>query len=195
MALPEHPAKGRRLILALYPSKEAAQYSIDKLIKDCYVMDEISLLGRVGEGSGDDLLGVSYHGAGERLKVWGGHGAFWGGIWGLLASASGLFFIPGIGPGAAAGYVVGAILVVIAGTTVGAVIGGGAMLGAAAVSQLSIALHRQGVPKDKLQHLHDAIREGRYLVMLRCGANEVDHWRSRLDSGDVDEINDFRYVS
>lgn len=195
MTLPKHPSKKRRLILALYPNKEAAQHSIEKLIKDGFVMDEISLVGRAGEGSGDDLLGVSYRGPGERLMVWGGHGAFWGGIWGLLASASGLFFIPGIGPVAAAGYVVGAMLDVIAGTAAGAVIGGGAMLGAAAVSQLTMALHRQGVPKEKLQHLQDAIRKGRYLVMLRCGANEVDHWRGKLDSDDVDEINDYPYVS
>ena len=64
MTLPKHPAKERRLILALYPSKETAQHSIEKLIKDGFVMDEISLLGRVGAGSGDDLLGVSYHGPG-----------------------------------------------------------------------------------------------------------------------------------
>lgn len=72
MTLPKHPAKKRRLILALYPSKEAAQHSIEQLIKDGFVMDEISLIGRVGEGSGDDLLGVSYSGPGERLMVWGG---------------------------------------------------------------------------------------------------------------------------
>lgn len=87
------------------------------------------------------------------------------------------------------------MLDVIAGTAAGAIIGGGAMLGAAAVSHLAMALHRQGVPKEELQRLHDAIREGRYLVMLRCGANEVDHWRGRLDSSNVDEIHDFPYVS
>lgn len=195
MTLPEHPAKKRRLILALYPTKEAAQHSVEKLIEEGFVMDEISLLGRVGEGAGDDLLGVSYQGPGERIKVWGGHGAFWGGIWGLLATASGFFFIPGIGPVAAAGSVVGAILDVIAGAAAGAVIGGGAMAGAAAVSQLSLALHRQGVPQEQLQRLHDAIRKGRYLVLLRCGENEVDHWRGKLDDGGVEEIADYPYLA
>lgn len=110
MTLPEHTAKKRRLILALYSTKNAAQHGIENLIHAGFVMDEISLLGHVGEGQGDDLLGVSYEGPGERIKVWGGHGAFWGGIWDLLTTASALFFVPGIGLVAAAESVVGAII-------------------------------------------------------------------------------------
>ncbi len=195
MALPEHPSTKRRIIVALYPTEKSAQHCVKKLIDDGFVMDEISLLGRAGKGEGDDLLGISYEGPGERIKVWGGQGAFWGGIWGLLATASGLFLIPGVGPVAAAGSVVGAMIEALAGTAAGAALGGGISAGAAALSQIALALHRQGVPKDQLQHLHDAIRENHYLVLLRCGENEVDHWRGKLDSRDVEEVADYPYLS
>jgi hypothetical protein len=193
MALPKNPGKKRRIIVALYPEKEAAQHIVEKLIDEGFVMDEISLLGRTGEGKGDDLLGISYQGTGEKVKMWGEYGAFWGGVWGLLATASGMFLIPGIGPVAAAGSVVGAIIDVVAGTAAGAAVGGGVFAGAAAVSQLAAALHRQGVPKEKLQRLHDAIRAGKYLLLLRCGENEVDHWRSMLDGTGALEVDDFAY--
>ena len=38
-----------------------------------------------------------YYNAGDRMKVWGKLGAFWGGFWGLNVWV-GLFLIPGIGP-------------------------------------------------------------------------------------------------
>ena len=193
MALPKNPGKKSHIIVALYPDKEPAQRIVEKLVKEGFVMDEISLLGRAGDGKGDDLLGISYQGTGEKVKVWGKHGAFWGGVWGLLATASGMFLIPGIGPVAAAGSVVGAIIEVLAGTAAGAAVGGGVLAGAAAVSQLSAALHRQGVPQEKLQRLHDAIRNGKYLLLLRCGQNEVDHWRGMLDGTGATEVDDFAY--
>jgi hypothetical protein len=195
MTLPKNPGKKRRIIVALYTDKGKAQQIVEKLIHEGFVMDEISLLGRAGAGTGDDLLGISYHGPGEKMKVWGEGGAFWGGIWGLLATTSGLFLIPGIGPIAAAGSVVGAIIDVAAGTAAGAAVGGGIMAGAAVVSHLTSALHRQGVPKDKLQQLHDAIRAGKYLLLLRCGENEVDHWRGLLDGSGAQGVDDYPYTS
>jgi len=193
MTLPKHPGKKRRIIVALYPDKERAQRIVEKLIKKDFVMDEISLLGRAGEGAGDDLLGISYHGTGEKLRVWGEHGAFWGGIWGLLATTSGMFLIPGIGPVAAAGSIVAAIIDVAAGTAAGAIVGGGVLAGAAAVSQLSAAMHRHGVPNEKLHRLHAAVSNGKYLLILRCGENEVDHWRGMLDGTGASEVDDFAY--
>ena len=194
MPLPKNPGKKRRIIVALYPVKETAQLTVKRLIDEGFVMDEISLLGRAGEGKGDDLLGISYQGTGEKVKVWGEHGAFWGGVWGLLATASGMFLIPGIGPVAAVGSVVGALIDVLAGTAAGAVVVGGVLAGAAAVSQLSVALHRHGIPKEELQRLHDAIQNGEYLLVLRCGENEVDHWRGMLGGSGVLEVDDFPYA-
>ncbi len=91
------------------------------MIDQNYQMDLISVLGRI-HAVGDDPLGIYNLNVGERMKAWGEYGAFWGGLWGMLAGAAGFFIIPGVGPIAAAGYIVEAL----AG---GAVIGAGSMAG------------------------------------------------------------------
>jgi len=120
------------------------------------------------------------------MKAWGKHGVFWGGLWGMLAVAAGLFIIPGVGTVAAAGYIVEAIVG-------GAAAGAGAMAGAAALSQLSIAFHRAGIPEEKILALHKAIEEGKYLLMLRGAESEVDQWREVLKSGNPLDIHDLPY--
>ena len=93
-------------------------------------MDLISVLGKL-HASGDDTLGIYHMNAGDRMKVWGKQGVFWGGLWGMIAGAAGLFMIPGVGAVAAA-----------------------AMGGAAALSQLAVAYHRAGIPEEKIKSLH-----------------------------------------
>lgn len=72
---------------------------------------------------------------------------------------------------------------------------GGVLAGAAAVLQLSMALHRQGIPEERLQRIHDAIRDRHYLVLLLCGENEVDHWPGKLHGSDAELITDYPYVA
>src|SRR5271169_1650113 len=155
-----------RVLVAVYPDEEKAKGVVQRLINMNYQMDLISVLGRI-HGVGDDPLGIYNLNVGERMKAWGKHGVFWGGLWGMLAVAAGLFIIPGVGTVAAAGYIVEAIVG-------GAAAGAGAMAGAAALSQLSIAFHRAGIPEEKILALHKAIEEGKYLLMLRGAESEVD---------------------
>ena len=58
--------------------------------------------------------------------------------------------------------------------------GAGLMLGAAAVTRVTIALHRAGIPESKLDALHQAIMDGRTLLILHCGADDPKTWRQRL---------------
>ena len=132
-------------------------------------MDQISLLSRAG-GAGDDMLGVTYHDTGERMKAWGKQGAFWGAIWGLLAGASGMFVLPGLGPLLVAGPIVEALGAAIA----GAAVAGGTMAGAAAVSHLASALHRMGIPEAELAQIEAAIHAGQYVVILHCAPEESE---------------------
>jgi hypothetical protein len=149
------------LDVGIFETKEMARKLVERLIRDDFPMDMISLLGKSG-GSGDDMLGVTYHTTPERMKVWGEHGAFWGALWGLLAGATGLFVIPGLG----ALIVAGPIVEALAGALAGAVVTGGAMAGAAAVSQLASALHRIGIPEVNLREIESAIDAGKYVVIL-----------------------------
>ena len=105
------------LVVGVYANEARAQQLVEKLIHEDYPMDRISLLSRAG-GSGDDMLGVTYHDTGDRMKAWGKHGAFWGAIWGLLAGASGMFVLPGLGPLLVAGPIVEALGAAFAGAAV-----------------------------------------------------------------------------
>jgi hypothetical protein len=175
----EHPHaardSGERLLVALFDRQPEAERSVQMLIERDFPMDMLSVLGK-GESGGDDPLGLYYSSVGERMKGWGSMGAFWGGLWGLLAGAAGLFVIPGIGPVLAAGPVVEAIAAALA----GAGLGGGAMAGAAAASQLTVAMHRSGVPEEKLEILQNAIEQGHYLLMLRLDEKEAAKWQALL---------------
>lgn len=188
MSTTERPSwrEKNRVLVAVYPDEEKAMGVVKRLIDMNYQMDLISVLGRI-HASGDDTLGIYNLNVGERMKAWGKHGVFWGGLWGMLAGAAGLFIIPGIGPIAAAGYIVEAL----AG---GAVAGASAMAGAAALSQLAIAFHRTGIPEATILALHKAVKDGKYVLMLRGAESEVAQWREVLESGNPQDIHDLPYT-
>ena len=179
---------GERLLVALFDRQPEAEWAVRLLIERGFPMDMLSILGK-GQSSGDDPLGLYYSSVGDRMKGWGSMGAFWGGLWGLLAGAAGLFVIPGIGPVLAAGPVVEAIAAAVA----GAGLGGGAMAGAAAASQLSVAMHRSGVPEEKLEALHDAIEQGHYLVMLRLDEEEAGKWQTLVAHAGAGMVDMYEY--
>ena len=56
------------LVVGMYTNQARAQQLVEKLIQEDFPMDRISLLSRVG-GAGDDMLGVTYHDTGERMKA------------------------------------------------------------------------------------------------------------------------------
>ncbi|MGC2456431.1 MAG: hypothetical protein WA435_00345 [Gallionellaceae bacterium] len=166
MSSTERPSwrEKNRVLVAVYPDEEKAKGVVKRLIDNNCQMDLISVLGRI-HAVGDDTLGIYNLNVGERMKAWGKQGVFWGGVWGMLAGAAGFFIIPGFGAVAAAGYIVEAIVG-------GAVVGAGAMAGAAALSQLAVAFHRSGIPEQTILALHKAIEEGKYVLMLRGAASE-----------------------
>ncbi|MFC1774582.1 hypothetical protein ACFL3A_14735 [Pseudomonadota bacterium] len=159
------------LIAALFSSPEPATRVVEQLIKHDFPMDQISLLHHAG-GHGDDFLGIAYSDEEERVRVWSEQGALWGSLAGLLAGASGLLVVPGIGPLLAAGPVINAIA--------GAVLGAGVMAGSALATRLGIALHRLGIPEEKLEELHQAILDGKILLLIHCGNDDPQVWRQRL---------------
>jgi hypothetical protein len=179
---------GERLLVALFDRHQEAERSVRLLVERDFPMDMLSVLGK-GESGGDDPLGLYYSSAGDRMKGWGKMGAFWGGLWGLLTGAAGLFVIPGIGPVLAAGPVVEAIAAALA----GAGLGGSAMAGAAAASQFTVAMHRSGVPEEKLEMLQDAIEQGHYLLMLRLDEDEAGKWQTLLAHNGASTVDVYVY--
>jgi len=179
----------RRIVVAILRDKQRAQQAVEELNENDFPMDSLSMLGRASS-SGDDLLGISYNSVGEKMKSWGAMGAFWGGLWGLLTGAAGMFIMPGLGAVVAAGPIVEAI----AGAISGAAVAGGAMAGAAAISELAVAIHQMGVPEEKLHYLHQAIEQGHYVLILRCATDEAAHWRLLLSRRSDEMVEDFPYL-
>mgnify|MGYP001823802115 FL=1 len=179
---------GERLLVALFDRQQEAERSVRLLVERDYPMDMLSVLGK-GESGGDDPLGLYYSSVGDRMKGWGKMGAFWGGLWGLLTGAAGLFVFPGIGPVLAAGPVVEAIAAALA----GAGLGGSAMAGAAAASQFTVAMHRSGVPEEKLEMLQNAIEQGHYLLMLRLDEEEAGKWQTLLAHNGASMVDVYVY--
>lgn len=174
-----------RLVLAIgiYSSEEKALQTIERLIKEDFPADRLSLLRKAG-GMGDDMLGLAYTNTKERVKAWGRHGVVWGVLWGMLAGATGLFVLPGIGPLLAAGPVVEAL----GGAIAGAAATGGVMAGAAAINQLASALHRIGVPASGIEQIHQALESDHYVVILHCDPEQAGHCSMRLGTTGADSV-------
>lgn len=172
-----------RLLIGIYADPDRARQALERLIEEDFPMDRVSLLWHAG-GLGDDSLGVSYEGAEDRIRTWGRQGLAWGALGGLLAGATGVFMLPGLGLLLAAGPVVE----LIGGAIAGAAVGGGVMAGAAALTELASALHRMGIAEPELQRIHQAIEQGRHVLVLHTESAEAERWRSLLQWSGAESI-------
>lgn len=161
--------------IGVYRRQATAQEMVQRLIERDFPMDRVSLLAKAGS-VGDDVLGVYHPDVAERMKVWGEKGAFWGGIWGLLAGASGMILIPGLGAIAVAGPIVNTLLASVASAT----LTGGALAAAGALSQISVIIHRLGIPHQRLEELHQDIIDGKFLLVVQGSDRELLPYRDLL---------------
>lgn len=81
-------------VIAVFSDHSAAEAAVKKLAAAGFEMKHLSV---VGKGYHTDEKVVGFYNTGDRVKVWGAQGAFWGGLWGLFFG--GLFMtIPVVGP-------------------------------------------------------------------------------------------------
>jgi uncharacterized membrane protein len=139
-------------IVAVFDTHHQASDAIRELQVAGFDMKQLSI---VGKGFHSEEQPVGFYSTGDRVKSWGGIGAFWGGLWGLLVSAA-FFWLPGIGPVAAAGPIVHALVGAMEGA---AVVGGVGALGAALASM--------GVPKDSIIKYEKEMKADKYLLIAR----------------------------
>ena len=102
------------------------------------------------------------------MKSWGGIGAFWGGIWGLLVGA-GFFLIPGIGPV----LVGGPFLAALVGALESAAVVGG-------LSAVSAGLVSLGIPKDSALKYEAEIKADKFVMVVHGTAEELERARAIL---------------
>jgi uncharacterized membrane protein len=151
--------------VAIYDTHGAAEDAIKALREARFEIKDLSILGKDYR---TEEHAIGFYNTGDRMKVWGKTGAFWGGLWGWMVGA-GFFLIPGIGHIIVLGPLLGWIVGALEGATVGASVGvvGAAFAGA-------------GIPKDSVVKYETAIRGGKFVVAVHGTAAEVDRARSVL---------------
>ncbi len=129
---------------------------------------DVKKLSLVGKGYHSEEHPIGFYSTGDKIKSWGGMGAFWGGIWGMLLAPA-VFLIPGVGVVAMAGPFVAALV----GALEGAVVVGG-------VSALGAALTRMGVPDNQVIKYETALKADKYVLMVHGDAEDAAKVRDVL---------------
>ena len=161
-------------VVAVYNSHEIAEKAIKKLTDANIPIKKISIIGR---GYHTDEKFVGFYNAGDRIKFWGKNGAFWGGMWGLLAGGL-LLTTPVIGPV----VVVGSFAAIVLTGIEGAIIVGG-------VSVLAAALVSIGIPNDTILQYEQAIKADGFILLVQGTMQEIERARSILETSSAKQID------
>src|SRR6202140_5655597 len=154
-------------VVAVYNSHTEAEQAVAKLSAASFDVTKISIIGK--DYHTEEKV-VGYYTTGDRMKSWGGLGAFWGGIWGLLFGA-GFFLIPGIGPV----LVACPFLAVLLGALESAVLVGG-------LSALAAGLVSLGISKENAVKYEAEIKADKFVLIVLGTAEELERARSILAS-------------
>src|SRR5580658_5535146 len=152
-------------VIAVYNSHTEAERAVAKLGAASFDIKKVSIIGK--DYHTEESV-VGYYSTGDRMKSWGGIGAFWGGIWGLLVGA-GFFLIPGVGP------------VLVGGPFLAALVG--ALESAAVVGGLSVVsagLVSLGIPKDSAVKYEAEVKADKFVMVLHGTAEDLDRARAIL---------------
>jgi len=152
-------------VVAVYNSHTGAEEAVAKLSAASFDITKVSIIGK--DYHTEEKV-VGYYTTGDRMKSWGGLGAFWGGIWGLLFGA-GVFLIPGIGPV----LVGGPFLAALVGALESAVVTGG-------LSAVVAGLVSLGIPKDSAIKYQAEIGAHKFVLVVRGTAEELERARTVL---------------
>ena len=169
-------------LTAVFDDTHHAHAVAGQLVKHDFSMDQISVL-HLPNGQGNDFLGVSYNDEHKRTKIWAENGALWGALVGLAVGASGLLFVPGVGPLLALGPVIDLIA--------GAAVGSGLMANVAHATHLSSALHKIGIPKDKTDYFHKALMSGKTLLILHYSKDDHVDWQKVINWSSAESVQVF----
>jgi hypothetical protein len=166
------------IVIATFDDHIKANAAVHKLIDGGFNMKNFSVVGK-GYHTEEKIIG--FYNVGDRMKLWGKYGAFWGGIWGLMFG--GVFLaLPVIGPVVVLGHLAVLIVAAIEGLVEGAVVVG-------ALSALGAALFNYGVPKDSVIKYEAAVKADGFLVVGHGPADEMARARAVLQGSDAKSLD------
>jgi len=152
--------------VAVYATHSDAEAAVKELQLSGFEMKNLSIVGR--DYHTDEHV-VGYYNMGDRMKVWGKNGAFWGGMWGLLFGSA-FFWVPGVGPLLVAGPLVASI---VAGLEGALVVGGMRAVGA--------GLFSYGIPKDSIVRYETALKAGKFVLIAHGSPDEARRAQEMLN--------------
>lgn len=161
-------------VVGVFASHTGAETAIKALQAAGIDMKKLSIIGR---GYHTEEHAVGFYTAGDRMLFWGGQGAFWGGLWGMLFGGA-LFLIPGIGPIVAMGPVVSWIVGALEGAAVG---------GAAGI--LGSALASLGFRVEDVVKYETEVKAGKYLVLVRSDGAEIERAHAVLGTAGASALS------
>lgn len=166
-------------VVAVFANHAGAEAAVKTLAADGFAIKHLSVIGK-GYHSEEKITG--FYNMGDRVKFWGGRGAFWGGLWGLFFG--GLFLtIPVVGHVVVLGYLA---TVIIAAVENAVLVGG--------LSAIGAALFSIGVPKDSVLQYETDIAADQFLVAVHGSKEEVDRARTRLASCGASRVDHHQSV-
>lgn len=152
-------------VVAVCHSQTVVEEAIKQLRLARFDFKKLSIVGR--DHQTDEQVVGNYN-LGDRVKVWGKTGAFWGGLWDCMVGSA-FFWIPSVGPMLVSGPFVNWIV----GALEGAVLGGG--LGA-----IGGALASMEIPNDSVLRYEAALKTGKILLVVHGPDSEAARAREIL---------------
>ena len=165
------------IAVAVYETHTQAETAVKALQRAGFDMKRISIIGR--DYQTEEHV-VGFLNAGDRARILGKFGAFWGGLMGLLFGSA-MMFIPVVGHV----IVLGPLAATLFGGLEGAVLVGG-------VSALAGALMSVGIPKDSVLRYETALKADKFMLIVHGDAQEIKHAHELLKSSGLASFDHHR---
>lgn len=159
--------KNAGLAIATYASHQEAEDAVKELQRLGFDMKKVSIIGK------DYRLEehvIGFLNAGDRARIYGKLGAFWGGLLGILFGSA-LLFVPVVGHI----VVLGPLAAMLFSGLEGAVLAGGA-------SALVGALSTLGIPKDSVLRYQTALQAEHFILVVHGDTGSGERAKSLLTS-------------
>lgn len=166
-------------IVAVFSHHRDAELAIGKLSDGGLDIKHFSIVGK-GYHKEEQILG--FYNVGDRMRSWGGTGAFWGSMWGLFAGGL-MMSVPVIGPVIVLGHFAAMVFAAAEGAVV---VGGLGVLGGAMASL--------GIPKDSVIQYETALKTDAFLLMAHGPVEEMARAKTILDTASPSRIDLHRDV-
>jgi uncharacterized membrane protein len=155
------------IAVAVYDHHTQAEDAVKALQRGGFDMRQISIIGKDYE---TEEHVVGFLNAGDRAKVFGKWGAFWGGLMGILFGSA-MMFVPVVGHV----IILGPLAAMLFGGLQGAVVVGG-------LSALAGALMAVGIPRDSVLRYETALKANKFMLVVHGDAQAIRRAHDLLEA-------------